>query len=369
MLDKLITYLYDSNADLPSHADFYYEVIKEIELYFISPQVYSLLKEKGKLGNTPLFFQTRLKQKYQETLYQNLFIKNQTDHIVRKFEEEQIEVIPLKGVYFAEKYFGHIGARGTSDIDILVKRKDINKATEAVKSMNFEIEEEFIPSHFHSSFSKEIPGSAIPLTVEIHWDILKEKTANFNIQEFWDQAVSLEGFQFVKALSDYHTFYMICLHGWRHNLDSPKHFLDIIQMIDVVKDQISYRTLFKDAKRHQTYKRMVRTLSIVYSQYSMLDDIKELSSIENQYKFKDSMSSILAQEKKGIKKYFTFMDYQFLSYDSIWHSLSEMRSWLLPNRFEVTSQLKETSRQHSYFYSLFILYKQRCDSVVKALWS
>nr|WP_258356188.1 nucleotidyltransferase family protein [Priestia megaterium] len=342
-------------------------MIQEIELHFISPQVYFLLKEKGNLENTPLFFQTRLKQKYQETLYQNLFIKSQTDQIIRKLEEEQIEVIPLKGVYFAEKYFGHIGARGTSDIDLLVKRKDINKAIEVVKSMNFEIEEEFIPSHFHSSFSKEIPGSAIPLTVEIHWDILKEKTANFNIQEFWDEAVSLEGFQFVKALSDYHTFYMICLHGWRHNLDSPKHFLDIIQMIDVVKDKLSYRTLFKDAKRHQTYKRMVRTLAIVYSQYSMLNDIKELSSIENQ--FKDSMSSTLEQEKKGIKKYFTFMNYQFLSYDSIRHSLSEMRSWLLPNRFEVTSQLKETSRQYSYFCSLFILYKQRCKSVVKALWS
>ncbi|MEB4885980.1 MULTISPECIES: nucleotidyltransferase domain-containing protein [Priestia] len=367
MLDKLITYLYDPNANLPSDDEFYDEVIKEIELYFISPQVYSLLKEKGELGNTPLFFQTRLKQKYQETLYQNLFIKNQTDHIIRKFEEEQIEVIPLKGVYFAEKYFGHLGARGTSDIDILVKRKDINKAIEVVKSMDFKIEEEFIPSHFHVSFSREIPGSAIPLTVEIHWDILKEKTANFNIQEFWGEAVRLERFQFVKTLSDYHTFYMICLHGWRHNLDSPKHFLDIIQIIDVVKDRISYETLFKDAKRHQTYKRMVRTLSIVYRQYSILDKIKKLSSIENQ--FKGSMSSRLEQEKKGIKKYFAFMDYQFFSYDSVWHSLSEIRSWLLPNRFEVISQLKETSKQRSYFYSLLMLYKQRCNSVVEVLGS
>ena len=45
-----------------------------------------------------------------------------------------------------------------------------------VKNIGYIIEETRIPFHFHSSFSKAIPGSDIPLTVELHWNVIKENT-------------------------------------------------------------------------------------------------------------------------------------------------------------------------------------------------
>ncbi len=42
----------------------------------------------------------------------------------------------------------------------------------------------------------------------------------------WNDSSTIEGYQHVRELSDLHTFYMICLHGWRHNLDSLKYFID-----------------------------------------------------------------------------------------------------------------------------------------------
>ncbi|PWW17162.1 hypothetical protein DFO73_1306 [Cytobacillus oceanisediminis] len=33
----------------------------------------------------------------------------------------EVEASPLKGVTFAEKYFGHLGGRGTSDIDLFMR--------------------------------------------------------------------------------------------------------------------------------------------------------------------------------------------------------------------------------------------------------
>ncbi len=73
--------------------------------------------------------------------------------------------------------------RPTSDIDLLVREQDLEKAEQAVKNIGYIIEETRIPFHFHSSFSKLIPGSNIPLTVELHWNIVKENTANFQIEE------------------------------------------------------------------------------------------------------------------------------------------------------------------------------------------
>ena len=96
--------------------------------------------------------------------------------------------------------------------------------------------------------------SNIPLTVELHWNIVKENTANFQIEEMWNDSSTIEGYQHVRELSDLHTFYMICLHGWRHNLDSLKYFIDIIQLIIHLGDKIDYDELEKMTARHQTKK-------------------------------------------------------------------------------------------------------------------
>ncbi|OKL36581.1 nucleotidyltransferase family protein [Domibacillus mangrovi] len=363
MINQLIKSLYDSRFNLPNDTAFYHDAIQEIETYSISSQVFYLLETQGKLKKTPLFFQTRLKQKHQEVLYQNLLIKDQTNKILNNFEAKGLEVIPLKGVYFAERYFGHIGARGTSDIDLLIRMKDVDKAVEIIKLMGFEIEEEPIPSHFHSSLSKKIPGSPFPLTVEVHWDILKEATANFKIEEFWNEAIPLEKHLYVKKLSDYHTFYLICLHGWRHNLDSPKYFLDIIQMIYHLKDRLQYEELFKDATLHQTVKRLKRTLSIVYKEYPMLEDVAALSFKKR--KRKGEYRSCI--KTTGLIQYMHFFDYQFCSYDSVKHSFIEISQWVLPARNELVRQLRRDHKEHSYLFLLLYLYKQRWTSIIKAM--
>jgi hypothetical protein len=325
LIHQLIRVLYDSSCSLPQDEQFYHLAIKEIESFSISSQVHYLLKERGHLVNTPLFFQVRLKEKYTEALYQNLFIKNQTDQILDRFESLHIKAIPIKGVYFAERYFGHIGARGTSDIDLLIIKEDKERAILCVKMLGFELEEEPIPSHFHLSFSKLIPGSPIPLTVEIHWNILKETTSNLKIEELWNESTQLKEYDYIKELSHQHTFYMICLHGWRHNLDSPKYYIDILQLICVLKDRVSYDRILQDASAHKTLKRIVRTLSIVYEVYPMLDQIKELPlKRKSLLRNKNDMT-----HKRRFTKYWDFVDYQFFSYDSIQHSLREIYQWLL----------------------------------------
>ncbi len=327
MIHQLIRVLYDSSLSLPQDEEFYQQAIQKIETFAISSQVHFLLKERGHLVNTPLFFQVRLKEKYNKALYINLFIKNQTDRILDRFENQHLKVIPMKGVYFAEKYFGHIGARGTSDIDLLIIKEDRERAIHCVKSLGFELEEAPIPSHFHLSFSKLIPDSPVPLTVEIHWNILKETTSNLKIEEFWNEAAPLKEYHYVMELSHHHTFYMICLHGWRHNLDSPKYYIDILHLIYVLKHHLKLDLILQDAWAHKTRKRLVRTLSIVYEVYPMLDKIKELPlKRKSLFRNKNDMS-----RQKRFTRYWDFVDYQFLSYDSIRHSFREAYQWLKPN--------------------------------------
>jgi hypothetical protein len=363
MLNEFLRCLHDPAFNLPIKVEHYHELIDEIEYYGISPQVYHLLKSQGRLEQTALFFQVRLKQIYKEAMYQNIFIKSQTKELFSLLENIEVEVIPLKGVYFAERFFGHIGARGTSDIDILVKREDVAAAVECVKELGFLQEGDPIPLHFHISFSKRIPSSPIPLTIEIHWDVVKSQTARMDILQFWESAIPLEDYTYVKQLSDYHSFYMIGLHGWRHNLDSPKYYIDIIQMIHILKEKINYDTLLEDAKSHQTYKRMIRTLSIIYQQYPNLN-----KTLVFPYQKRKQYPTIFSREMiSTIDLYKDFIDYQFFSYDTFLHNFIEVGNWMVPTRREITKELDHTDENTSYVRDFLFLYKQRLLSMVKAL--
>lgn len=310
---EFLPFLYDHGLSMQEDPTMYEKWLLDHEFFEIGPQVYSILQQQGRLVETPFFFQEKIKEKFKESFYQNLFIKNQTNDILQTFEEWDIEVIPLKGVFFSEKYFGHIGARPTSDIDLLIKKSDLILAIDCVQELGFHVEEEAIRGHFHSSFSKELPGSKIPLTVELHWDILPDNSSALDIQELWEQSQPMESFVHVKELSYYHTFYMICLHSWRHNLDSLKHYLDIIQLITIYGDELDYERLMEDAARHKTMKRMVRTLSIVYQECAFLEKVKP-------FPYRKESSYLSYKEKKGklvnrLRLYADFIDYQLLSSD------------------------------------------------------
>lgn len=125
----------------------YGQIAEDLDLFSITAQVYHMLKEKGRLGELPLFLQDRLKRKAEATLFQNLLLKTETDRLLRLFEEAELSVMLLKGVHFAETYFGHIGARGTTDIDLLVEPDHLNKAIEIVESAGYGIQETYGSDH------------------------------------------------------------------------------------------------------------------------------------------------------------------------------------------------------------------------------
>ncbi|WP_121610081.1 nucleotidyltransferase family protein [Mesobacillus foraminis] len=323
---NFLQYLYNAKASLPVREEYYNGLLLEKDFLANGAQIYSLLNQQEMLDQTPMFFQKVIKEKFKESYFQNLFIKNQMKMILKIFEDNSINVIPLKGVFFAERYFGHLGARPTSDIDLLIKPIDLKKAMKSVKILGFNIEEEPIKYHFHCSFSKTLPGSEIPLTVEIHWDLLQEKTSTFKVEEFWAEAKDVEPYHHVKRLSDYHTFYMICLHGWRHNMDSLKYYLDIIQMIYKVGHKLDYKRLADDAARHKTLKRITRTLTIVYQECPFVEELKPFP-----YKLPSRYLEYDEKKRQGIKnykRYLDFIDYQFLSYDTARHKLFEVVRWV-----------------------------------------
>ncbi|MCA0172887.1 nucleotidyltransferase family protein [Bacillus sp. RAR_GA_16] len=311
---ELFRSLYDHQATLPTDENFYGKVMNLDRLSSIAPQLYMLLKDRGLINQTPSFFQEYLREAHTQTLFKNIFIKHQTEKIIRALDKMGIEVIPLKGVFFSESYFGHTGARPTSDIDLLVNRSDIHKATDCIKKLGFSLEEEALLGHFHCSLIKELPGSPVPICVEVHWGILKEDTSTLEVKEFWEESTPLDGYNFVYELSAYHTFYLMCLHAWRHNFDSFKCYLDLLQMLYVSGEHIDFLRLKDDARQHKTWTRVVRTLSILYQTFPFMRKVRP-------FPYERRVRYAASTKTTGALKYVNFIDYHLLSYDSPKHGL------------------------------------------------
>jgi len=365
MIKKLITELYKESSSIQiDYSVDEYKVLEEDLSYFkLGPYVYSVLKQKRYLDNIPTRFKDSLTIQYQNQLIQNLLIKNQTELVLSTLEEKNIFVIPLKGPLFSDKYFDDFAARASSDIDILVREEQVDETIACIKSLGFKTEEITEEGHFHKTFSKPLPGSSIPLLIEIHWNLLKENTSNLSMDEIWNHAIPITtNYQFVKELSTFYTFYFIILHAWRHNLDSMKHFLDIIQMIHKHANDLDYELLFKTARKHRTLKRVKRTLSIVYQQFPHINHILELP-FSKRYASKWQYEVIHGGKVDKRKMYLDFIDYQFNSYDSIYHRNIALFEWLLPSKFGLEAEL-----QHDRLNYLQ-LYKQRGHGLLSSILS
>ncbi|MBU7593501.1 nucleotidyltransferase family protein [Metabacillus halosaccharovorans] len=353
-------YKESSSIQLTYSTEEYKTLETELNHFNLGPYIYSVLKQKRHLDKIPTEFKDALTSQYQSQLIQNLLIKSQTDLVLSLLEKKRIFVIPLKGPLFSKKYFDDFAARSSSDIDILVKEVQVDKAIECIKSLGFKTEEKNDEGHFHKTFSKPLPGSDIPILIEIHWNLLKENTSNLSMDELWNHAIPLGNYQFVKELSTFYTFYFIILHAWRHNLDSMKHFLDIIQIIHKHHDELDIEWLFQTAKKHKTFKRVKRTLSIVYQMFPHTNHLLELP-FRKEYAISWLNEGILGERVGKRKLYIDFIDYQFNSYDTLYHRCIALFEWLVPSKFELAAELKHTR------LSYLQLYKQRGNGLLSSI--
>lgn len=347
MFIEFIQSLYDQSRPLPKNSNDYCSILEDIEYFHLSATVYSLLKQQGRIEQTPIYFQNQLQKEYQTVLYNNLYIKNQLKLILDTFETNGISAIPLKGILFAETYFGHFSARRTTDIDILIRKEDMEKAKVCIQKLEYNLEGDWPSYHFHRTFSKMMPHSPVPLTVELHRDILRENTAGLEIEQFWHHSTPLENYKYIKQLSEFHTFYMICLHGWKHGMDSLKYFIDIVQTIHILNHKINYYKLFKIAKKDQTLKRLTSTLTIVYNQFPHLDQVNELPVDKKSNRWWN-YEQIRYLKMENATKVKNSIHFHFLDYDTPKHAIIVLKRWIFPARAEIGDEYQSLKKYNKY---------------------
>lgn len=316
MLNLILQTLYDPRARMPEGEEGYRTALSETELFLLSSQLYQLLKNSGREDQVPAFFRTALKQKYSQGLFQNIFVKGKEEELLKRFEAVGLDVIPLKGGRFAERYYGHLAGRLTSDIDLLIRKEELDAAIRCAESAGYEFE---IVADHHARLHQG------DFSVELHWTLDKPHWSEVDTDPFWSGAVPVSGYRHVKELSLLDTFYFICLHGVRHQMESLRYVLDVAQILFTRGRELDYGELMRRADADKTGRRVRTALSIAYQQFPKLHELKPLpfEQVNCHWDYQ-----VIRDAKLGIRgsKYYLYkMHFKYFMYDTLKYQLRSIR--------------------------------------------
>lgn len=356
---RLLRALFNPKLPVPQEETYYQTILADPSSLLISSQLYYMLKSAHRLTETPAFFQAALKSRYMGNMMISAMIAGEMERLLKQFEHHSIAVIPFKGPLFAAKYFGSLSARSTSDLDIVVKPEQMDRAAAVIESLGFSSGIRYEPEHFHKVFHKVIPNQQFDLSVEVHWHILRKDTSGLSMDELWAASVPSGESRSIREFSDLHLFYLICLHGWNHEFNNWKYFIDIAQMIRFLGDRLDYRELFSFAAREKTYRRIAHSLLIVYRAFPDLQKLVPLPlRTGRQFWWTEAMiGADLRTEATG--KMFLRRLQQLDDYDTWQQKWTFFKREVLPDPIAVSRALNTDSEKHSKGVQYLLLYVHR----------
>ena len=185
----------------------------------VTPLLYLQLKEHGAAEVPPEITQ-ELRDDYMNTAACNMRLYHQLSGVLKRFYEDHIPVIPLKGVYLAARVYGNIAVRPMNDVDLLVKQTDLSRVQDILVDQGYAASEEnvlFSMHHLRPYKKRKFP------TIEIHFNIVDAPFSHrLDLEQLWarTQPDSIQGVE-VLTMCPEDLLLHLCTHtGFQHGFDN-----------------------------------------------------------------------------------------------------------------------------------------------------
>lgn len=255
----------DLVAEVRNWDRFIYSAVKN----GLAPITYKKFLSAGLLNSIPEKVSMELKKVYFRTLGNNVVIFDHFKLIVGLFSKENIDVIPLKGIFLAEKVYEDIGIRQLSDIDLLVQEKDAETCRNILLQNGYSDNNPF-PSKLIKRQEKHLaPLIKAGVSVEIHTRIHRLNSSyNVDVGDFFLRSVheKLLGID-VQILIPNDLLLHLCIHLNNH-LEVKKLQLkqigDLVNVLKFYKKEIDWDAFNKNCLAYNCLDLVVRNLMLVH---------------------------------------------------------------------------------------------------------
>jgi Uncharacterised nucleotidyltransferase len=154
--------------------------------------VYAQIAAAGMLPALPQAVATRFATDYQQTLSINLRMRTTLERLLDQFANASIAVLPLKGVVLVERLYGNLAWRRTGDIDLLVRREDIDRARQVVERAGYysDINQGDVSAFRAIAATETHYRNPKGLILELHWGLSKRPDYRLRLRDdaIWQRA-------------------------------------------------------------------------------------------------------------------------------------------------------------------------------------
>jgi len=211
------------------------------------PRIYKNLMGSPEKQRVPGDVREKLMHLYASSLNANINKRKEITGLARAFARENIKLIFLKGAaLMATVYRDDIAVRAMTDIDVLVRTRDIRKAREIISRRGYQEDKQLDPEHFHRVYYNN------GIRLELHRDIAYE-SGPIVLKKLLDSSekVTFERTQ-VTVLSPEGSVLMTCLdflkdftelyhHWWSESKDArDKVFFHGLFSLYDLKDELEF---------------------------------------------------------------------------------------------------------------------------------
>ncbi|MGC9367797.1 MAG: nucleotidyltransferase domain-containing protein [bacterium] len=318
-------------------------------------------ENKSSLINRDVFY--LLESYWRTTAAKNMVLFHQLKDILKKFRENKINSMVLKGAYFADKLYPSIGSRPMSDIDILIYPKDQKKADEILTKSGYYCRwnKTWIDKfHYHYGY---FPPLKNQFFLEVHWLLAKpEPYFTQNIKNIFQRAeeYEIEGEKTKVMSPEDQVVYLSIHHAWSHGFS-----VNLIQLFDLVlifeKLEIDLNKLVNISKQYHAEKAVYITLKVVNKLFKNSIDSNVIKKL-NPENFPEYLSvaavNIVLNRQQVLNTAFS----RFMSRDKVYRKVFSLIKSVFPER----KVLAEIYQLDSLSNVNLIHYMQRLkDLVVK----
>lgn len=244
-------------------------ILSQLTLAGLAPLFYSRLANRHLALDLPARVLEALRNEYLLHSARNMVIFSDLSSLLEALRPRGIAAVVLKGCCLAEGVYGDIALRPMRDIDILVRRKDLEEVQQVVINMGYgpterpAIREQCLRHHHLIPFTRQ--GGP---PIEVHWSLtpagcrfpitmedLEEKTVGINING--SPALMLGPGDLLVHL---------CLHictNHRFNLLELRSIGDIAEVLRHYWDEIDWKSLGSRTRRFGVGKYVYSTLLVV----------------------------------------------------------------------------------------------------------
>jgi hypothetical protein len=246
----------------------------------VSPLLYWNLSKISNGNDIPHNIVKSLEKMYYSNLARNMLLYNELGKILTAFKKAGIDTIVLKGAFLAEKIYKNIGLRPMSDIDLLIKEKDLQKAKKELAELKYSATSIF-PTKLHEQQHQMLSGELTfisqdkKIAIDIHWDIQPyQYTYNVDVNKFWNNAKPIKIAGVETLTFGYEDILQhLCLHVDKHiTLSSSfsyappakplRDYCDISEVIKYYKNMINWDYFIQNSKDYGIEKPIYQCLFI-----------------------------------------------------------------------------------------------------------